>query len=1039
MLFRLILLLTFVLLSTFKFAYASLDDYVVKQWHIQHGLASQSLKNIVQDQQGYLWIGSQFGLSRFDGNRFTNFNVNNSDFLPSNAINSLLLDNEGFLWIGTDNGLVKFSPSELSFERFSLNGPVRDIAQDNNGRIWIASNSLYLYSNQKLNTISQLLGVSDTNNNFSNKRNALVKLIGEVRKMALSPDGIWLINDRFLLRLQSLANARTGKIRFEITERISLPQRLAQSVLYDMAWLEGDLFIASEVGAYFLDIDQELRPFSLPYANNATVYKFMYDSDGSLWVSTKGRLLYRDSSGVWQWIEPSDLEQTIWFSDIFRDQDDNIWLASLTEGLWQARPSQVKRHRDSKGLNQPVTTLKFGQDDQLWLATNSGIGYLDDKDKFHIEIAAAKLGGLTVHDLHFQGSRLFIATNRGAFVYDNKELRKLDAAVLRSTAVFAIETAEQGGLWLATDRGLYRLAFNGLRSFVYNSILDSKYITFINQHNGNGYLGTSRGAYFFNERGIERLAMGSALAESNISFILPVDSKLFVATQNNGLFYRNDKRVWRQLDVSSGLPYGPILSLYFDDALQHLWVSTSKGVYRLPIKQFDDGADSLQVEQVISPYNKQLDGKTSQCCSGNALGAIASIDSSLWYPSKSGLVEIPTNIRLFNESDIRPIIETVTADNGGDKNVYPVPELDTLILNTEERNLTLGYTAINYQTASNIDFRYRLVGLDGIWREANNSREANYANLPAGKFVFELQAKRPGQEWTDADTISQTLIIPKAFDETVIFRLIVVMSFILALYIVFLFYRNQERRKQEELERLVETRTQALISANEQLNKANDRLKLVSHSDELTGLRSRRFLFDQLPKDIEHFQSNRESLEIQGKCMALLILNLDKFSHVNDVFGSFAGDNCLQQIASMLTEQVLGADYVVRWSGDEFLILLRDMQKGAVHQFARSISHQLAEQEFVMPDGRKTKLTGSVGWAFYPLPLLGGQIISWETSIKIADIALQKAKAKKPGSVAYFSFSENIDAFEFEDSERITMQLEMLLETEQAKLHISEI
>lgn len=394
---------------------------------------------------------------------------------------------------------------------------------------------------------------------------------------------------------------------------------------------------------------------------------------------------------------------------------------------------------------------------------------------------------------------------------------------------------------------------------------------------------------------------------------------------------------------------------------------------------------------------------------------------------------------MFSESDIRPIIETVTADNGGEKNTYSVPEVDTLTLQTEERNLTLGYTAINFQTASEIDFRYRLVGLDGVWREANNSREANYANLPAGQFIFELQAKRRGQEWSSADTISQTLIIPKAFDETVVFRLIVVMSFILALYIVFLFYRNQERRKQEELERLVETRTQALISANEQLNKANDRLKLVSHSDELTGLRSRRFLFDQLPKDIEHFQSNRESLEIQGKCMALLILNLDKFSRVNDVFGSFAGDNCLQQIASLLTEQVQGADYVVRWSGDEFLILLRDMQKSAVHQFARSISHQLAGQNFVMPDGRKTKLTGSVGWAFYPLPLLGGQIISWETSIKIADIALQKAKAKKPGSVAYFSFSDNIDAFEFEDSERVAQQLESLLDSEQAKLHISEI
>lgn len=604
MLFRLILLFTVVLLSTLKPTYASLDDYVVKQWHIQHGLASQSLKNIVQDQQGYLWIGSQFGLSRFDGNRFTNFNVNNSDFLPSNAINSLLIDNDGFLWIGTDNGLVKFSPSELTSERFSLNGPVRDIAQDNNGRIWIASNSLYLYSNQKLNTISQLLGVNDTNNNFSNKRNALVKLIGEVRKMALSPDGIWLINDRFLLHLQSLANETTGKIRFEITERISLPQRLAQSVLYDLAWLEGDLFIASEVGAYFLDIDQELRPFSLPYANNATVYKFMYDSDGSLWVSTKGRLLYRDSSGIWQWIEQSDLEQTVWFSDIFRGQDDIIWLASLTEGLWQARPSQVKRHRDSKGLNQSVTTLKYGEDQRLWLATKNGIGYLDESGLFNVEIAAAKLGGLTVHDLHFQGSRLFIATNRGAFVYDGKELLKLDAATLRATAVFAIESAEQGGVWLATDRGLYRLAFNGLRSFVYNSFLDSKYITFIDEQNGKGYLGTSRGAYFFSERGIERLAMGSALAESNISFILPVENRLFVATQNNGLFYRSEKGVWRQLDVSNGLPYGPILSLHFDQVLNYLWVSTSKGVYRLPLKQFEEGIQSLEVEQVISPYNK---------------------------------------------------------------------------------------------------------------------------------------------------------------------------------------------------------------------------------------------------------------------------------------------------------------------------------------------------------------------------------------------------------------------------------------------------
>jgi ligand-binding sensor domain-containing protein len=287
--------------------------------------------------------------------------------------------------------------------------------------------------------------------------------------MAFSPDGIWLINDRFLLRLQSLSDAPSGKVRFEITERISLPQRLAQSVLYDMAWLEGDLFLASEAGAYFLDIDDELRPFPIPYANNATVYKFMYDSEGSLWVSTKGRLLYRDSSGNWQWIEPSDLEQTIWFSDIYLDANNTIWLVSLTEGLWQARPSEVNRYRDSEQLNQTVTTINVSDGNKLWLATRSGIGYLDENNKFQIELPTQQLDGLTVYDLHFQGNSLFIATNKGVFTYSDNSLRKLDSALLRRSAVFAIETGAKGGMWLATDQGLYRLMYNGLRSFVYNS------------------------------------------------------------------------------------------------------------------------------------------------------------------------------------------------------------------------------------------------------------------------------------------------------------------------------------------------------------------------------------------------------------------------------------------------------------------------------------------------------------------------------------------------------------------------------------------
>ncbi|MGO2562789.1 MAG: two-component regulator propeller domain-containing protein, partial [Pseudoalteromonas nigrifaciens] len=90
-------LLVFVLLTCAMPSWASITDYVVKQWNIKDGLPSQSLKSVVQDQQGYMWLGTQFGLSRFDGNTFTNYNTQNSLFLPSNGINKLLIDGQGFL------------------------------------------------------------------------------------------------------------------------------------------------------------------------------------------------------------------------------------------------------------------------------------------------------------------------------------------------------------------------------------------------------------------------------------------------------------------------------------------------------------------------------------------------------------------------------------------------------------------------------------------------------------------------------------------------------------------------------------------------------------------------------------------------------------------------------------------------------------------------------------------------------------------------------------------------------------------------------
>ncbi|MFY8274151.1 diguanylate cyclase domain-containing protein [Pseudoalteromonas sp. SSDWG2] len=1001
-------------------AYASITDYVVKQWNTRNGLPSQSLKSVTQDNQGYIWVGTQFGLSRFDGEHFTNFNEQNSNFLNSNAINKLLIDNEGLLWIGTKKGVSVLDPRSMNYFQFGINDPVRDILQDEKGNMWVAANELYYIERNQI-----AFHLDEDQRRRSGRIQSRLTAINQisVSKMALAPQGVWLISENYLLRLSNMSSS-SSRLRLKITARVTLPERLAQTIIHDLAWLEGTLYLASELGAYFLDIDDELRPFPLPNASNAAVYKFMSDSDGALWISTYGRLLYRDNSQEWQWVEPSALDQSIWFSDIYRDNQNNIWLASFSEGLWLAHAGRVERHNALSSMTEAVMALTLSPKGELWVANRSGIGYFDQDNHFVNRIPRAKLRRSAVHDLHFVDERLYIATDRGVLYFENDELYNIDARELRLNPVFAISEANAGGLWFGTGRGMYRLGYNGLTPFNYNAVMDSKFITFVLDKGNYGLIGTSQGGYLFSDKGIERIGDSTALEGAYVTSILEIEGVgTLVGSLNDGLFYRSVKGKWHQLDVSNGLPYGSIFSLHYDKDLQRVWVSTMKGVYRMPVEQFSDEIGNLQVEQVISSYDRQLDGKASQCCAGLGHDAVADNGNSIWYPSLQGVVEIPKSVELFGQSRLAPQIESFTTPR---RTLYTAglgvnPELET-----DERDITIGYTAIDFYAPTEVEFRYQLEGLDNDWRYANNRREAIYTNLPPGAFTFKLEAKRASGNWEEASRTQYAFIVPKRFDETVYFRLLIVSCIFFAFYLLLWVFRAQERRKQAALESLVEERTMELRDANDKLNQVNSQLKLVSHSDELTGLRSRRFLFDQLPKDIEHYQRNAESLQKQGRALVLVIVNIDNFSRINDSYGPLSGDSCLQQLATLLNSCTQGSDYVARWSGDEFLLLLRDFELDQVNQFARDLCKSIANKRFQLPNGKAMNISASLGWSCYPMPLLGGQVIGWETSVNLADIALHQVKKRGGDGCAHIEFNDQLDAFEFEQSENLDEQIATL-------------
>lgn len=1016
-LFRLIL---FVVISFMAHTTnASINDYVVKQWNLQNGLPSQSIKSITQDKQGYIWLATQFGLSRFDGQKFTNLTTQNTDFLRSNAIHKLLVGKDGMLWVGTRRGVHRLNPQTFAVESLNISGPVRDIIEDNQGSIWVAANGLHYISHHSLSLASSAVQPRKLSSVKINQ------IVGAVSKMALANDGIWLVNERHLLKIKPASASTENTFRLELSSRLSLPQQLAQTILHDLAWIDGRLFLATELGAYFLDIDEVLRRYDA--IGNTAVYKFMSDGEGGLWVSTSNNLMFKEGREPWQSVRPVQSEQSVWFSDIFKDSENNIWLASLNEGLWFAHAGKVERYSVGNDANQGITAITRSPTGQIWVANRYGIGTLDTNGQYQKVIDINSLERLTVNDLEFQGETLLMGTDRGVLVYEQGNLRSLPYRELRQNPVFSISPSNEGGVWFGTGRGLYRLEYSELTPFSYNTFLGSQFVTFVVDFPNFGFIGTNKGAYRYNDRGIEKLGGQTSLESAYITSIFHIqDVATLIGSWSDGLFYLTPEGQWYQLDASNGLPYGSITSLHYDKQLQQVWVGTKKGVYRMPVAQFKGPITNLKVDQVISQFDRQLDGKASRCCSGFGHDAVMETQEAIWYPSSQGIVKIPKNMQLFGSEELALKLEALFTP---ERRLSGEELNNKILLNTGERDLTVQYTAIDFYAPQSVEFRYRLLSngaTNADWRETQRRQDAIYTNLSPGEYTFELQAKRRGQDWQAATAKQINIFIPRRFDETMYFRLLITCGFAFLFYLIFWVFRAQERRKHQALEDLVAERTTELRKANEKLNQVNTQLKLVSHTDELTGLRSRRFLFDQLPKDVEHFQRNAQSLQQQNKSLVLMILNIDKFSKVNDAYGPLGGDSCLQQMAALLNTRTQGSDYVARWSGDEFLLLLRDFKRDDVESYARELCKAVAEFDFKLPNGKPLALSVSMGWSLYPLPLLGGQVIGWEASVNLADIALHQVKQRGGDGAATIVFDDQLDAFEFEQSSNIESQLEVL-------------
>ncbi|PTT90814.1 hypothetical protein DBR42_05115, partial [Pelomonas sp. HMWF004] len=327
-----------------------------------------------------------------------------------------------------------------------------------------------------------------------------------------------------------------------------------------------------------------------------------------------------------------------------------------------------------------------------------------------------------------------------------------------------------------------------------------------------------------------------------------------------------------------------------------------------------------------------------------------------------------------------------------------LPADGPLVLAPGERGMSLVFASLDYSQPSRNRYRYRLQGLDTGWIDAGAlSRTAAYTNLAPGRYTLHVQGSNRDGAWSPNE-LQIPVEVRAAWWQT---RWALALALLGAIATVACIVRMRTRlllRRSRMLEQRVQERTEALEAASAALTAKSIELEEASLTDPLTGLRNRRFLDRQMPADaaltLRHYQPLPDAAVAGDSDQDLLffLIDIDHFKRINDAHGHMAGDAVLEQMRGRLQQVFRATDYLVRWGGEEFLIVARGTPRSRAAELAERARQAVAAEVFVLEGGLRLAQTCSVGFSAFPLCPTLPNALDWRSAIDLADAALYEAK-----------------------------------------------
>lgn len=928
---------------------ARFPDYVRDNWNIESGLPQISALSITQDGTGYIWVGTQSAIARFDGVRFTVFD-RDSTGVDTTLGSVAYTDRRGDVWFGTPHGALHFVNGKFELLHAGQDSAaIQAITDSSDGSLLFATSlGVMRYESHKL--VPAMLEGEQCYSLLREGTTLWVGLVGTL--VRIDPHGI----ERYSLPLAS-ATAR-------ITHLVGDGQALWVGTTAGLMKFADGRIAAAGLGA---DLDR---------GGIESLYR---DSDSNLWIGTASTLFRLRPDARLERIGADDFTRDSWILSIYEDRERNLWLGSQTESLFRLWNGWARRFSQRDGLSDPfVWSVARDPHGKMVIGTNSNVVMLDASGS-HELIAGKALPNPAAYELYFDDKgRLWVGTRSGIAIWSDQKLER--PAALRQLDAYQINAIVQSGddFWIGTTGGLYRYSDNTLTLVGPPPGGTRARVRALYPLAPNDLLvGTEAGVREVRNNSVETPQWARPFDGRFISAIAPLRPGVIgISTLDAGFGLLADGAL-TVLTKSDGLPSDN--GWGFRVVNGWVYVSGIDGVYRLPVDSLPmsghDAARTLNAQMILSASGREPGSQRVRCCNGGASARIALDNASIWLPTISGALRLDTQSIMAQSEPPSVVVEGLHNDGQW------IPAKDGLQLRGSNRDVEIDYTGLSFRDPHGLHFRYQLEGYDKNWIDAGARRAAYYTNLPPGDYRFHVRVIQP-EGSAGGDGALAFRLEPRWFEIAWV-KAAGLCAAVAAIALLLWLRTRQYRRSQQRLQRLVDERTQALSRSNERLRQANLALEQASETDPLTGLRNRRFMLEHIGRLIAHGTA-------EDARPAFLLLDLDNFKRINDRFGHAAGDSILLQISQLLQNINRSEDQLLRWGGEEFLILLMRVTQEQALEIAERIRASVAAHPFRLPDGRDLPLTASVGFALHPL--MPNARIDWATTLEFADTALYSVK-----------------------------------------------